>query len=707
MPVESKQPDARKELRNNLSTLLKPRSLVCVGGSQALGCIKASRRSGFKGKIWVVNPKIRPVEGATSVASVFDIPTPPDAALIALSAEKTPKVVSDLAKIGTKGAVSIASGFAEVDEKGKKLQEEIKKASGSMAFLGPNGMGMINFFDGIAVWGSDNHMNKVEGDGAAFISQSGAFLYNSSNVENGFPMGYAISTGNQAVIDLSDCIDVVLRDKRVRAIGIYIEGISDAQSLGKACWKAVQKKVPIIALRGTSNKISEKATSSHTGSMIVDDGLWEAFKMKYCIVEVKTPKALVETLKLITISGIPKGNRIGAVTYSGGLNNLIASQASEHGLALPDISISNKKKLKSIMPSTVPIANPFDMNFPFSSRSGISMENGEAIAEAINIFAKGMADILVFFIDIPRKGDLDIYKIWLPSIENLDFLTKKLKIPIVVGAPFPEGIEPEIRQTLIKKGVAPLLGFSEILTALGTSASWKEMSKHLTKKKYPKLVTSLKKSKLKSNIKNEFQSKNDLKVYGINFPKYKKTNKKNISKTLNGMRYPVALKILSNKISHKSAMGGVKLNLINESYVLKASAEIEKSYTNTYDSNFPSEFLLEEMVTFESDEYIIGAKKDSTMGLSVIFGKGGTNVEANKDFRILLSPIATWELKTVLESYKIKEGSKPFRELKKMICMVEKYAITNFKKFRSLDLNPVVITNKREALALDALLIRE
>ena len=146
MPVESKQPDARKELRNNLSTLLKPRSLVCVGGSQALGCIKASRRSGFKGKIWVVNPKIRPVEGATSVASVFDIPTPPDAALIALSAEKTPKVVSDLAKIGTKGAVSIASGFAEVDEKGKKLQEEIKKASGSMAFLGPNGMGMINFF---------------------------------------------------------------------------------------------------------------------------------------------------------------------------------------------------------------------------------------------------------------------------------------------------------------------------------------------------------------------------------------------------------------------------------------------------------------------------------------------------------------------------------------------------------------------------------
>ena len=232
----------RKKLRDNLSILLKPKSLVCVGGSQALGCIQASRRAGYKGKIWVVNPKIRPVEGATSVASVFDIPTPPDAALIALSAEKTPKVVSDLAKIGTKGAVSIASGFAEVDEKGKKLQEEIKKESGSMAFLGPNGMGMINFFDGIAVWGSDNHMNKVEGDGAAFISQSGAFLYNSSNVENGFPMGYAISTGNQAVIDLSDCIDVVLRDKRVRAIGIYIEGISNAQSLGKACWKAVQKK---------------------------------------------------------------------------------------------------------------------------------------------------------------------------------------------------------------------------------------------------------------------------------------------------------------------------------------------------------------------------------------------------------------------------------------------------------------------------------
>ena len=116
----------RTILRKNLSTLFKPKNLVCVGGSQALGCIKASRRAGFKGKIWAVNPKLRPVDGAISVKSIKDIPVSPDAALIALSAERTLMAVTELAEIGTKGAVSIASGFAEIDKSGEILQKKNK-----------------------------------------------------------------------------------------------------------------------------------------------------------------------------------------------------------------------------------------------------------------------------------------------------------------------------------------------------------------------------------------------------------------------------------------------------------------------------------------------------------------------------------------------------------------------------------------------------
>ena len=325
----------------------------------------------------------------------------PDAALIALSPERTLMAVTELAEIGTKGAVSIASGFAEIDKSGEILQKKIKECAGNMALLGPNCMGIINFFDGAAVWGSDNHMNKVEDYGAAFISQSGAFVFNSSNIEIGFPLGYAISTGNQAVIDLSDCIDKI-RDKRVKAIGIYIEGINNASSLAKACWKALKKGIPILALKGASNVLSDQAVYSHTGSMVVEDTLWEAFKNRYGIIEVESPKTLIETLKFITVSGIPKGNRLAAVTYSGGLNSLIATQIDYSRLMLPKVPNTAKKKLKAIMPRTVTIANPFDMNFPFSSSSGISMENGEAIAEAI-FFAKEMADLVVFYRHAPKE----------------------------------------------------------------------------------------------------------------------------------------------------------------------------------------------------------------------------------------------------------------------------------------------------------------
>ena len=694
----------RTILRKNLSTLFKPKNLVCVGGSQALGCIKASRRAGFKGKIWAVNPKLRPVDGAISVKSIKDIPVSPDAALIALSAERTLMAVTELAEIGTKGAVSIASGFAEIDKSGEILQKKIKECAGNMALLGPNCMGIINFFDGAAVWGSDNHMNKVEGYGAAFISQSGAFVFNSSNIEIGFPLGYAISTGNQAVIDLSDCIDVVLRDKRVKAIGIYIEGINNAYSLAKACWKALKKGIPIIALKGASNVLSDRAVYSHTGSMVVEDTLWEAFKNRYGIIEVESPKTLIETLKFITVSGIPRGNRLAAVTYSGGLNSLIATQIDSSRLMLPKVPNTAKKKLKAIMPRTVTIANPFDMNFPFSSSSGISMENGEAIAEAIYIFAREMADLVVFFIDIPRKGKLDLDKIWTPSIEHLDILVKKLGVPIAVGATFPEGIEPDLRLMLIKKGIAPLLGLSDVLSALNASIIWKVQSEKLLKNKFQKLLSISENSSFQNVINNEAVSKDTLKTFGLRFPKYKKLNLKGLQRINEKLDCPMVLKICSDEVPHKQLMGGVKTNLLTKNRILNAAKLIAKNYERKFRKEFSGYFLLEENINYNSDEYIIGAKKDPIMGITIIFGRGGTNVESKKDFKALLCPINSNELKLTLEYFGLTVEMNAFKELKQLILAVQTYVRKNIETFETLDLNPVVIDNNHRAVALDALL---
>ena len=180
-----------------------------------------------------MNPYRDDICGFACYSDIEDLPHPPDAALIALSPKKTIQAVKALAAIGSGGAVCMATGFAETGSKGANLQQKLVDASGRMALLGPNCMGMINQFDGAAVWGSANHIEHPGEKAAAIISHSGAFVFGATNVEQGFPLGYAISTGNQAACDIADCIEAVLEDSRINAIGIYLESLDDGNALAQ------------------------------------------------------------------------------------------------------------------------------------------------------------------------------------------------------------------------------------------------------------------------------------------------------------------------------------------------------------------------------------------------------------------------------------------------------------------------------------------
>lgn len=287
----------------NLNRLLRPRHIAYLGGRQVEGPIAASQKAGYKGEIWVVNPVRDEIAGLRCYASVDDLPEAPDAALVALSPERSLEAVASLHRIGAGGASCIAAGFAELGAEGKKLQQQLQQAAGDIAVVGPNCMGVLNLFDGAAVWASGGHIEAAGDRGAAIISQSGAFLYGITNVEQGFPLGYAISTGNQAVVDIADSIESVLDDERVRAIGIYLEGLDDGKSLGRACWQALDKGIPVVAMKGGDTEAAEIVAISHTSAMVVERDLWVAFCERFGIVEVSSPKAMVETLKLLTIGG--------------------------------------------------------------------------------------------------------------------------------------------------------------------------------------------------------------------------------------------------------------------------------------------------------------------------------------------------------------------------------------------------------------------
>ena len=224
--------------RTNLKRLLTPRHIAFVGGQAIEGCINATRKSGFTGKIWAVHPKYTELAGVACVPSLADLSEPPDAALIAVSRERTVDVVAQLSAMGAGGAVSIVGEFAETGEDGAALQARLVTAAGELAVVGPNCLGVMNMFDGVAVWGGDNVFSPVVGDGVALISQSGYVAYSVTNVERALPLGYAISMGNQAVLNVADYIDVMLDDSRVRAIGLYLEGMVDIAAFSMAALRA-------------------------------------------------------------------------------------------------------------------------------------------------------------------------------------------------------------------------------------------------------------------------------------------------------------------------------------------------------------------------------------------------------------------------------------------------------------------------------------
>jgi acyl-CoA synthetase (NDP forming) len=698
---------SRNSFRENLNRLLRPRHIAYIGGSHAAGPLNSSRKAGFSGGLWVVNPVREEIGGLKCYASIEDLPEAPDAALLALSPEGSIEAVKALAAIGAGGAVCMAAGFAELGPSGARLQQELKLAAADMAILGPNCMGLLNLFDGAAIWGSGNHIEHPGEYGAAIISQSGAFLYGITNVEQGFPLGYAISTGNQAVIDMADCIEAVLADNRVRAIGLYMEGLGDGKALGNACWQALEKGIPVIAMKGGDSAEAEAVAISHTSAMVVERDLWVAFAERYGIVEVSSPKALVETLKFLSVGGIPGGNRLSVITHSGGLNSLVVTQAPRLGLQLVQPTEANAKSLRDQMPETVPIANPLDLNLPWSSKTGMSLADGDQIADCLTTLASEVADMAVMILDVPRADESGIDQDWYPSMEAMAQVSDALGIPCAVAGILPEGLAPELRKHLLQLGIAPLLGFDDAMTALSVAARIGQIHRiKLAGDRPGDLIVDGIDSENSSQLKmlDEAESKKRLAVYGLKTPEFSVSEAEQAPDIASDLGFPVALKLLSSRISHKAKVGGVKLALVSKAAVEQAIVEITESVRKSAGEEV-KHFLVERMVADARDEFIIGIKRQPALGLALMIGRGGTAPENLNTYATILLPLVEADLKVAMERIGLDSEVSGFDAIFESMLAIGAFALDHANELESLDVNPVIVTENGDAIATDALIV--
>ncbi|MFT7523527.1 MAG: acyl-CoA synthetase (NDP forming), partial [Candidatus Paceibacteria bacterium] len=261
-------------MTDTLSRLLRPRSITIVGGGAwCRSVIEQCLKMGFSGNIWPVHPKTSQILGLRAYKSVSELPTSPDATFVGVNRNATISIVRELATMKAGGAVCFASGFQEAakeDHEAADLQDQLLAAAGEMPILGPNCYGFINYLDGALLW-PDQHGGKRVKSGVAIITQSSNMAINLTMQTRALPVAYVVTAGNQAQTGMADIGLELLRDPRVTALGLHIEGFGDLRAFERLAEQAEILGKPIIALKVGKSQQAREATISHTASLAGGD----------------------------------------------------------------------------------------------------------------------------------------------------------------------------------------------------------------------------------------------------------------------------------------------------------------------------------------------------------------------------------------------------------------------------------------------------
>ncbi|MBW2079082.1 MAG: CoA-binding protein, partial [Deltaproteobacteria bacterium] len=353
----------------DLEPLFRPKSIAIIGASddvmKVAGLpVKFALDHKYKGKLFPVNPKRETVQGLKAYPSVKDIPEDVDAAVIVIPAAAVGKAVQECADKGIKTAVIGVSGFAELDEEGKKRQDEIEnivKTSG-IRICGPNTNGLLNVHEGISLGYSFAQEVVIPGR-LGYVSQSGALL--SATVprfaEREVGMSYFVGAGNQADLETFDYVRYLLDDPNTDAIAVYVEGFKTPLKFIDVAELALEREKPIAILKIGRSELSARAAKGHTGSLVGSDAVFDALCKQKGIARADDFDSLIAISSVLLKCKPPRGDGVGLISSSGGAIGLIADHAMKFDLRFPDLSSHTKKEAAKIIPAYGEMKNPFDI----------------------------------------------------------------------------------------------------------------------------------------------------------------------------------------------------------------------------------------------------------------------------------------------------------------------------------------------------------
>ncbi len=697
--------------RARIAAIFKPSSIALVGASDRPGTLgdlirRNLEATGFKGRVEYVSSVHEEIAGRPAFRSLRDLPQPTDVAVIVTPAATVPQVITDCGEAGIHGAIIVSAGFRDGGEAGRELEAEVKRRARhhGVRFLGPNSLGLIR---------TDVALNAACGPRQprpgrlALVSQSGALCAAVIDWARGRQVGFStvISTGIGADITLGEILNYLVQDAATDSIMLYTEGIDDARSFMSALRAAARVK-PVVVMKAGRHAERPDVAAFHTGSMVGADDVFDAAMRRAGVLRIRDLYDLFTAAATLGAGARVRGRRLAIVSNAGAPGALAADHAGDRRLQLPMLAEDTAQRLQALLPTGNAQANPVYVRADadarqFASVARIVLDDPgvDAMLAILTPYALSQPDALATeLVAIASGHRKSVFACWMGG-ESV-----ALSRDIFADHRLPSYSTPESAVDAIAALALHAANQEQLLQVpepLGPASAPDRAA-----------AQAIIDAALESGQEwlDPAQSKSVLAAFGI--PVVQGARAASSSEAVKAARrvgFPVAMKILSPDIPHKTDVGGVRLGLADEAAVRSAYTAMRKQVARARPDATLEGVLIESMYgQGQGREVMIGVVRDPVFGPAISFGLGGTLVEVVRDRAVALPPLNTFLVRDLISRTRASIALQPLRgapaadqEAVENILLRVSELVCEMPDIGAIDLNPVIVT-ERGAVVVDA-----
>lgn len=700
--------------RHYLTPLFEPASVAIIGASTRAGSIGAvlienMRASKFRGMLYAVNPKQSDIQGVPCFPSIGKVPQRIDLAIIATPPQTVPQLINECGQAGVQAVVVITAGFSETGADGAKLERELLENARQhrVRVIGPNCLGIMR--PGIGLNATFARGNALPGT-LGLVSQSGAVCTAMLDWAQPNKVGFSsvISMGGSRDIDFGEIIDFLVNDPKTEHILLYIEGVRDARRFLSSLRAAARLK-PVILMKVGRHPVGSRAAVSHTGAIVGADDVFDAAIHRAGAVRVTTIGQLVAAAQALSSHVRPRGDRLAIITNGGGPGVMAADRAADLGIPLAELSVATLESLQSALPSNWSHGNPMDLIGDADAaryRAGVSAcladENVDGALVILTPQAmtepSAIADAVV---EAARGHSKSVLACWMGEISVVDGRRRLAEAGIPVFRTPDPAVEMFSHVSAFYRNQRALLqtpGPGALLSPPDLDAARLIIEAVLADRR---------------SVLNEIESKALLSAFRLPVAKTIIVHSAHEAMLVAGeLGYPVALKVDSPDITHKTDAGGVLLNLATAQAVLNGYQQILDAVAIKQPQAHVTGVAVQPMVTRRNGrELMVGVIRDPVFGPAIAFGAGGVTIEVHKDRAVALPPLNSFLVTEMIRGTRVSKLLGSFRRmppikleaLEEVLLRVSEM-VCELPWIEELDINPLIV-DENGAIVADARIV--